>query len=177
MRLFIAAELPEELLEALAETSADLRASVRGRYVGTDSLHVTLAFLGDVEGSRVPGVEAALAGACAKHEPFRVRLAELGHFGRQREATLWQGFDAAGQAGFAALAKDVRAGLEARGFAFDAKPFRAHVTLMRQADVTHGALPMAAAAAGTVDTVTLFKSDLSGKRPVYTPLVTVGLDG
>lgn len=175
MRLFIAAELPEELLEALAETSADLRAGVHGRYVGPDLFHVTLAFLGEVEGSREPVIEAALEEACAGHEPFRARLTELGYFGRRSEATLWQGFDSAGQAGFAALAKDVRAALEARGFAFDGKPFRAHVTLMRQADVTHGTLPMATTAAGIVDTVTLFKSDLSGKRPVYTPLSTVEL--
>ena len=175
MRLFIAAELPEDLLEALAETSADLRECVKGRYVGTDSLHVTLAFLGEVGGSRVSAVEAALVEACTGHDAFRARLAELGYFGRRSEATLWQGFDAAGQAGFAALAKDVRAALRARGFSFDGKPFRAHVTLMRHADVTHGTLPMATTASGVVQTVTLFKSDLSGKRPVYTPLASVEL--
>lgn len=175
MRLFIAAELPEELMEALAETSADLRECVHGRYVGTDSLHVTLAFLGDVEAARVPAIEAALEEACAGHEAFEARLAELGSFGRRAEATLWQGFDTAGQAGLAALARDVRTALEARGFTFDAKPFRAHVTLMRQANLTRGTLPMAHTASGTVGTVTLFKSDLSGKRPVYTPLCSVEL--
>ena len=46
MRLFIAAELPENLLEALAETSARLRDTVKGRYVAPDSFHLTLAFLG-----------------------------------------------------------------------------------------------------------------------------------
>ena len=176
MRLFIAAELPKELLETLAETSADLRECIRGRYVGPDLFHVTLAFLGEVEGSRVPAVEAALEEACAGHEPFRGRLAELGYFGRRNDATLWQGFDAAGQAGFAALVKDVRAALEARGFAFDTKPFRAHVTLMRQADLSRGTLPMTTTAAGTVDTVTLFKSDLSGKHPIYTSLASVSLE-
>ena len=175
MRLFIAAELPENLMEALAETSADLRGSVKGRYVGTNLLHVTLAFLGEVEAARVPQIEAALEEACGGHGPFPVSLGELGHFGRRFDAVLWQGFDAAGAQAFAGLARDVRDALSARSFAFDAKKFSPHVTLMRSADVSRGVLPMPCIATGTVDTVTLFKSDLSGKHPVYTPLATVTL--
>ena len=175
MRLFIAAELPENLIEALAETSADLRGSVKGRYVCPNLLHVTLAFLGDVEATRIPEIEAALEEACEGHGPFEVSLGELGHFGRRFDAVLWQGFDTAGTQAFAELARDVREALSARGFAFDAKKFSPHVTLMRSADVSRGVLPMPCIAAGTVDTVTLFKSDLSGKHPVYTPLASVTL--
>ena len=175
MRLFIAAELPEPILEALAETSALLRESVRGRFVGPDLFHVTLAFLGEMEGTRVPAVEAALIRACEGHTPFDVRLTELGHFGKRHDAVLWQGFDVAGAEAFAALARDVRAELRAAGLPFDNKAFRPHVTLMRAADVSRGTLPMPCTDASTVDTVTLFKSDLSGKRPVYTPLACVDL--
>ena len=53
MRVFVAAELPDEMYDALCETSALLRASVRGRYVAPDSFHVTLAFLGNVESWRI----------------------------------------------------------------------------------------------------------------------------
>ncbi|MBQ3387395.1 MAG: RNA 2',3'-cyclic phosphodiesterase [Eggerthellaceae bacterium] len=176
MRLFIAAELPENLMEALAETSADLRGSVKGRYVGPNLLHVTLAFLGEVEAARVPQIEAALEEACAGHVPFPVTLGELGYFGRRSDAVLWQGFDAEGAKAFAGLARDVREALAARGFTFDGKKFSPHVTLMRSADVSRGVLPMPCIATGTVDTVTLFKSDLSGKHPVYTPLAGVTLE-
>ena len=175
MRLFIAAELPENLIEALAETSADLRGAVKGRYVGTNLLHVTLSFLGEVEATRIPEIEAALEEACEGHGPFPVSLGELGHFGRRFDAVLWQGFDAAGAQAFAELARDVREALSARGFAFDVKKFSPHVTLMRSADVSHGVLPMPCIAAGIVDTVTLFKSDLSGKHPAYTPLANITL--
>ena len=47
---------------------------------------------------------------------------------------------------------------------------------MRKADIREGLLPMPTVARGTIDTVTLFKSDLSGPHPVYEPLHRVTLD-
>ncbi len=168
MRLFVAMELPEELLEALSETSAALRDSVRGRYVAPDRFHVTLAFLGEVEGSRLPALVEALDEACQYHEPIPLALGELGSFGRRRSAVLWQAVD--GGEALPSLAADVRAALRRAGFAFDEKPLVPHVTLMRAADLAGGILPSPALAGGTAGTVTLFSSDLSGAHPVYTPL-------
>lgn len=167
MRLFVASELPEEMLEALAETSAALREAVRGRYVAPDSFHVTLAFLGEVEGSRVPAACDALRESCAGYGPIDASLRELGCFGRARAATLWQGVNTAG---LSALAQDVRRSLRAAGFALDEKAFLAHVTLMRAARLEGRELPMPCLACGTIDTVTLFRSDLSGDRPRYDAL-------
>ena len=173
MRLFIATELPEPMLDALAETSAALRAQVRGRYVGTDSFHVTLAFLGNVENWRVNDIADLLESACAPHDAFETSLGELGNFGRANKATLWQGFT--DRSAFAALAKSVRSELARLDFNFDGKGFIPHVTLMRNADLREGVLPMPCVARGTISTVTLFASDLSGDRPVYTPLSRVSL--
>jgi hypothetical protein len=92
MRLFVAAELSEELLEALAQTSALLRESVHGRYVAPDSFHVTLAFLGEVPELQVDAACEALEQACAGVPAIPVTLAPLGSFGRAKRATLWQGF-------------------------------------------------------------------------------------
>jgi len=173
MRLFIAAELPEQIAEALAATSAELRANVRGRYVAPDSFHVTLAFLGNVEAARVNDAADALAEGCRSARAFEAALGELGSFGRRSKATLWQGFR--DESAFRELATSVRAELTRRDFAFDDKPFRAHITLMRAANLAAGQLPSPALASGMVRAVTLFKSDLSGPRPVYEPLATVGL--
>ena len=174
MRLFVAAELPDGLLDALVETQAALRESVAGRYVAPDSLHVTLAFLGNVEAARIPLLESALDEACAGVCAFEVATAGLGSFGRRAQATLWQGFTASDE--FAQLAKRVRKELTSAGFSFDSKTFLPHVTLMRKADIREGLLPMPTVARGTIDTVTLFKSDLSGPRPVYEPLHRITLD-
>ena len=106
MRLFVAAELPDGLLDVLVETQAALRESVAGRYVAPDSLHVTLACLGNVEAARIPLLESALDEACAGVCGFEVATAGLGSFGRRAQATLWQGFTASDE--FAQLAKRVR---------------------------------------------------------------------
>lgn len=170
MRLFIAAELPESLFEALSETSALLRGSVHGRYVAPDRFHVTLAFLGETDAARVGELAELIDDACAGRDPVHARLGALGSFGRRMSATLWQAVESDGA--LEELAGDMRARLRDAGFSFDDKGFLAHMTLMRSADLTVGALPMPHIASGDIDTVTLFKSDLSGAYPVYTPLHT-----
>lgn len=173
MRLFIAAELPDGALEALAETSARLRGAVRGRYVAPDSFHVTLAFLGDVEGARIDAAAGALEEGCLGVGSFGVSLGGLGSFGRRSKATLWQGFDEAGA--LFDLATATREALRLRSFTFDEKKFLPHVTLMRAANLAAGTLPAPACASGIIDTVTLFHSDLSDARPMYEPLHSVYL--
>ena len=175
MRLFIAAELPDAVREALAETSADLRAGMRGRYVPPARFHVTLAFLGEVEAARVADAEAALEAGCAGQAAFDVRLGELGSFGRRASATLWQGFDKESAGQLAALATNVRAACSREGLDFDGKTYLPHVTLMRAADVRGGVLPMPHMAGGRLGTVALVHSDLSGDHPRYHALHRVAL--
>lgn len=174
MRLFIAAELPDEITEALSETSALLRGAVRGRYVASDSFHVTLAFLGEVETGRVDLAIEALEEGCYGLGASKVALGELGSFGRRAKATLWQGFADAGVLPEAATA--IRTELRAFGFEIDGKPFVPHVTLMRAADLSSGTLPAPVLGSGRIGNITLFRSDLSGERPVYEPVHSVLLD-
>lgn len=160
---------------ALAQTSAELRASVRGRYVATDALHVTLAFLGQVPAADVPALCTIADRACSGVAPIEARLGGFGSFGRHSAAVLWQGFDGAP---FDKLAAAVRTGLEAEGFDYDgANSFLAHVTLMRKADVRAGILPTPQTASGTVTRVSLFSSELGEDRARYTALHTCTLSG
>ena len=168
VRVFVAAEVPVEVREALAETSALLRGCVRGRFVGADSFHVTLAFLGEVAGARVGDAGAALERGCRGFSGFDVELGELGCFGKRGKATLWQGLRDAGA--LPEIAEAVRRELRAEGFALDEKTFLPHVTLMRAADLSGGALPAPVCVGGRVESVALFRSDLSGERPVYESL-------
>ena len=173
MRLFVAAVLPAAMRRALAETSGLLRGSVRGRYVAPDSFHVTLAFLGELDEHGAEAAMGAMERGCSGFEPFEIALGELGSFGKRSKATLWQGFADAGKLND--LASQIRAELDASFISFDDKTFRPHVTLMRNADLTRGELPSPCIAHGSIDTVTLFKSDLSGSRPQYDELLSVVL--
>lgn len=173
MRVFVAAELPDHMRDALAETSALLRAGLRGRFVAPDSFHVTLAFLGDVDPWRIDDAADAIERACQELQAANCSFGDLGSFGRRSSATLWQGFNDPGILPIAA--RQVRGELKRQSFTFDAKKFLPHVTLMRAVDLTSGALPAPVQAAGLIDRVTLFRSDLSGPRPIYEPLHTVEL--
>lgn len=170
MRLFIAAELPGEMRDALAETSALLRASLRGRFVAPDSFHVTLAFLGDVDPWRIDDAADAIDDACRDLHATMCSFGDLGSFGRRSSATLWQGFSEPGVLPIAA--RQVRDELTRRDFTFDSKKFLPHITLMRAVNLSSGALPTPHQASGIIDRITLFHSDLSGPRPLYEPLHT-----
>ena len=173
MRSFIAAELPGEVVEALAETSARLRGCVHGRYVAPDSFHITLAFLGNLENAQIDQAVEALDEACRAFTRFDISLGEFGSFGRKKKSTLWQGLREPGM--LDDLSCRVRGNLKELGIPYDDKPFRAHVTLMRSADLSSGSLPSPVYASGTVEAISLFSSDLSGERPVYDAVHSVEL--
>ena len=56
-RLFVALELPEPLRQAVGGLQSGLRGA---RWLDEDALHLTLAFLGEVDGSAVARIETAL---------------------------------------------------------------------------------------------------------------------
>lgn len=83
IRCFIAIELPEEVKEALASAVDALRPEVSGmRWTRSESLHLTLKFLGDVYEAGVPAVEDAI-GTIVFPPPLALGLYELGGFPSQ----------------------------------------------------------------------------------------------
>ena len=173
MRLFIAAELPEVMMDALAETQAMLRDTIRGRFTAPNGLHVTLAFLGEVPHSRIAEINRALEDACLCSNAFHARLGDFGSFGKRDSAIVWQGFSH--PAPFTDLAQNVRRELDAIGVEYDRRSLKAHVTLMRRANLADGSLPTPICAAGVISAITLFASELTPRGPIYTPLHTVEL--
>ena len=170
-RLFIAAELPQEMAVELERTARRLKQAVRARYSRTENYHITLAFLGETDLALVPKIAAALEGM-PKNGAIPVSLGRLGHFGRENDAVLWCGLK--GGQRLAALAGEVRAALEAEGIPFDRKPFRAHITLARRADIADAALDGFAPreTRGSISKVTLFLSEREKGVLVYRPLFT-----
>ena len=175
MRLFIAADLSEELRDALAESSAALRESLRGRFVPPSSHHLTLAFLGELPSGRIAELESIIAEVAFRHEPIGLRLGSLGSFGPERSSVLWQGFEESPE--LQALAAELRAELRQADFSFDAKGFLPHVTLMRQARLLGGELPGPCLGQGLCDAMLLVRSHLGGPSPRYEELARFELGG
>ena len=127
MRTFIALDLPPDFADDAAALARRLSASMEGRFLKRDTYHLTLAFLGDVDEAQLAAATDALEAACAGASPVPLRSDGLGKFGRATDATLWLGIAAAPE--LEQLAARLRDELRARDVPFDAKPFKAHLTL------------------------------------------------
>ena len=124
-RLFVALELPEVLKRAVGDVQVGLRGA---RWLDADALHLTLAFLGDVDPSDQSRIEAALDRVEAP--ALAVELHGLGHFPhRGPPRVLWTG--AAPAEALGALAASVRRELARAGFAPERRKFAPHVTIAR----------------------------------------------
>jgi 2'-5' RNA ligase len=170
MRLFVALALPEPVRWQLRLLCGGLPGA---RWVPPENLHLTLRFIGEVDGAEFHDIDASLAGIRAPR--FTLSLAGVGHFGSgSKLRSIWAGVEK--QPALTHLRDKiesavVRAGVEPQG-----QKFQPHVTLARSKgelvpklgeflvqhnlfrsqpfDVTH---------------FTLFSSFLSHNAAIYTP--------
>jgi 2'-5' RNA ligase len=130
VRLFLAIDPGEECRQRLASVIAIVRSATNGvRWVRDGKLHVTLAFLGEVNESRVEDVRTATSAVARRHAPFQAAIAGSGVFPDWRKPrVVWFGIEDAG--GMQQLGEDINAMSTSLGFPLD-HPFRAHLTIGR----------------------------------------------
>lgn len=184
VRLFVAINLPEAVRRRLAVVQTAIAAQGFSlRWARPEGIHLTLAFLGSTDASRIPAVEQAVAGAAARHDPFELGVRGLGCFptgDRARPRVLWAGLEGELQA-LAGLQRDVALALRQAGVQLEVRPFQPHATLGRAQAPLDGAQarrlqPLLAAAAyepygnWMVQTMDLMGSKLQRGGSVYTVL-------
>lgn len=139
IRCFVAVELDDPLRRALADVQRRIRGGLdkalgpdsRVQWVRPESVHVTLKFLGDVEESRIPDLDAALRRIAAAHPVGTVEVAGLGVFPDARNPrVLWVGLRE-GSALIVRLAEAVDRAMSEVGFPPESRPFSPHLTLAR----------------------------------------------
>ncbi len=185
MRLFLAGPLPNALQAAVFSALAPARrAAPQARWVRPGQLHLTLAFFGETETSRVPSLVDALREVAARHPAPVLGLQGAGCFGRPHQphvlfAELTGELDA-----LRALASDVRATVgaslleEASG-----APFQPHLTLARarsrQGDGAlsrcRRALRGQAFGGFVLERMVLYQSELQPSGAKHTPLADFAL--
>ena len=154
VRAFIAAPLPDTLLDSLGALQRTLERRVpagRVRWVRPEGIHLTLKFLGDTPTHRLPDIEAALR-AVARHAPaFDLGVAGTGCFPNpSRPRVIWVGLgEPSGRLERLQLA--IEEAMDVAGFPQEGRRFRPHLTLGR---VNRRATPAEAAAIGEAVTST-----------------------
>lgn len=183
VRLFVAVRPPDAVLDAVEEVVGGARRSMVGpRWTGRDQWHVTLRFLGHVEGEQVGAISQALD-TVSRMPPFPVRLGGGGAFPRpSRARVVWLGL-VGGDDPMTRLAGSVNGAVEPLGFEPEKRDFHPHLTLARlrdPGDVTPAVEALGDGPVGpafTVEEVVLYESRLSRKGARYEPLSAVALAG
>ena len=125
-RLFLALELPDALTRALAALDPHIPGL---RWLPARALHLTLAFLGDVETEKMEELVRSLSSIEA--EPFELSLRGLGQFGRPGHPAIVVAEVDQPPPGLFSLTSNVREILDSAGLPTDPRPFHPHVTLGR----------------------------------------------
>jgi 2'-5' RNA ligase len=123
-RLFAAVEIPQETAVELEF----LRGGVDGaRWIDRENYHITVRFIGDVDGHTADAVCTAFDNVDA--DAFTLELTGVGAFGGDKPRTIWAGV--AANPGLSHLHSSVEGACRRAGLAPESRKFSPHVTLAR----------------------------------------------
>lgn len=161
-RLFFALWPDDTVRARLVGVMDSLRREVAGRWVKPDNLHITLAFLGDVDAERWPelrriGVELAGQGfsLALDHVQFWPRNGIVCLAPRQTPPAL------------TVLAADLSGRLRGAGFSIESRAYKAHLTLARKGRSERTFLPLDEPVIWVPQAVRLMESRLGRDGSTY----------
>jgi 2'-5' RNA ligase len=186
--MFAAVVPPADVVEHLDDFLDVRRAAGAFRWVTTEQLHVTVAFLADVPDRRLDDLVERLTRAARRRTAFATAVTGGGAFpNAARARVLWAGLDLDdhGRTELTRLATGARAAANRAGVPVDGQRFRPHVTLARlgQPQEVSSWVRLLDAYRGpswTVDRLTLVASYLGEGprgRPRYEPVEEFALSG
>jgi RNA 2',3'-cyclic 3'-phosphodiesterase len=166
-RLFVAIRLPQHVRAYLTGIMGGIAGA---RWQDDSQLHLTLRFIGAVDGARAEDVLTALSGV--RQRPFEIALDGISAFQRKRMIdTLWAGVSPAEE--LASLHRKIDHVLVQAGLGPEGRSYKPHITLARfgkqGADVSafaalHGGLT---SAAFPIEDFHLFESTLGSQGAHY----------
>lgn len=189
IRAFIAIELSQDIQFHLREVQQQLsEMGIRCvRWVSTKNIHLTLQFLGETPPAKLDKLTLHMKPVVAAQEVFSFHVQGLGAFpNNHRPRVIWIGLQA--PAGLATLHNVLENTVQSVGIAVEDRPFSPHLTLGRvkreatPSEIQNLSLALDELKVGTlgsitVNTVTLFRSDLHPDGPVYSAMAHFTLQG
>jgi 2'-5' RNA ligase len=185
-RVFIALELNESLQRFLGEIITGAARELPGlRWANPAGIHLTLAFLGEIDDELLALAEVGARAAAAQVRPFSYRLSGLGVFGStQQPRVVWMGVEEP-TGRMSRLHSLLARELVRRSFEVDTRPFSPHLTLARvkhafsPAEERHLQRLLASTPASPesyrVGVLHVMKSELLRGGAKYTPLAEIPL--
>jgi 2'-5' RNA ligase len=180
-RGFIAVDIkttPEIIMfeKDIAKTNADIK------LVEPENIHITMKFLGDTDEQKIDAIEQAIKESVEGIPPFSIALKGTGVFPNQHYMkVLWIGITETGS--LETIARILEEKLSVLGFKKENREFSPHLTIgrIRTARNKDQLIKMIEQytikefTVQRVETITLKKSELTPKGPIYTTLRTVHL--
>lgn len=169
IRLFVALALPDGVARGLLT----LQAGVPGaRWSSRDQLHLTLRFIGEVDGRDASAVDDALLAISAPR--FTLALKGVGEFGGKNPRALWVGVRDV--EAITHLQRKVETALQRVGLPAEERKFTPHVTLARLRGSPRGRVldfladhALYASEAFDVTEFILYSSALTPNGSLYSP--------
>ena len=175
MRLFTAIDPSPTVQSNLERLLEKLRPAAHIRWSRPEGLHLTLKFIGEWPGDRLPELQEALSSVA--FEPFDLAASGLGFFPNARSPRVfWVGIQ--GPPALPRLAAEIEEALEPLGVAREKRAYSPHLTLARIENRTPlGRLHEAIRQLGTADCGTfrarsfyLYESRLAPGGSIYTKI-------
>lgn len=186
MRTFIAIELPKNIKDSLASLQEQLKTSGADvKWVSLENIHLTLKFLGEIDETKLNKIIKILEDAALDKNPFQIGISSLGAFPKINfPRVIWIGIGK-GDSEVKAIARDLEEKISQIGIPKEGRAFSSHITIgrvrsMRNREKLIRELETLASNFGqrnfsefSVTKITLFKSTLTPKGPIYEALKEV----
>jgi 2'-5' RNA ligase len=186
IRTFVAVDLSADVQRRAGQLIQRLGHDAEGcKWVDPQNLHLTLAFLGEVDETEIPAVCRSVAAAAGSFRSVEIEARGIGAFpDARRPHTIWMGIGA-GRDELIDLQDQVARVLERLGFPRERRRFQPHVTLGRQRRGLASAALVEKLAQwqdielGTclIDEVVTYSSRLDRRGPTYAVLARAHLQG
>lgn len=187
MRLFIAIRLPEKIKDYLAGLQDKLKAAqAQVRWVHPENIHLTLKFLGETNEQTAEEIFKIMADTVKDKKFFKAGINSLGAFPKiDFPRVIWAGIGA-GKEETEKIARELEERIAQLGIPKENKPFSCHITIGRVKSGLNQPklsdelkkLMQSLNQEGLdfdVEKITLFKSTLTPKGPVYQALKETNL--
>ncbi|HBR18047.1 MAG: 2'-5' RNA ligase [Deltaproteobacteria bacterium RIFCSPLOWO2_12_FULL_43_16] len=184
VRAFIAIELPSIIVKSLGEIQDNLRDTTNKiTWVKPDNIHLTMKFLGNIETDKAHAIEKILKNIVSQISIGKLSVEGVGAFPTiNNPRVIWVGIE--DDKNLLKIYTQLEDGLASLGFKKEDRPFKPHLTLGRVKFLKDKKglkerlekLADIKLASFIVDSLILFKSELTPEGSLYTKLKEVKLD-